>query len=108
MRLIVWICLALAVGIAPAMAQAGVEAATCSSDGANSADEMIGVCGLLIDAAGMPDAVRIQALLARAELRRKQDQFDSAIADCTEAIRLDPAAPAGFDCRGNALAGKKD
>jgi tetratricopeptide (TPR) repeat protein len=67
---------------------------------------MIGICGLVIDSAAAMLADRIHALLARAELRRKSDQFDLAVQDCSEAIRLDPA-PQAFDCRGNALAADK-
>jgi tetratricopeptide (TPR) repeat protein len=68
---------------------------------------MIGICGLVIDSVAATPADRIHALLARAELRRKSEQFDLAVQDCSEAIRLDPAAPQGFDCRGNALAADK-
>lgn len=95
--------LAVAAGIAPASAQTESEAAVCSAEGAKSPDEMIGICGLVIDSAAAMPADRIHALLARAELRRKSDQFDLAVQDCSEAIRLDPA-PQAFDCRGNALA----
>src|SRR4051794_17658754 len=108
MRLMAWIFVPLAIAaISPALAQSQGEATLCNADNAKSPDEVIGVCSLVIDTADVPGAVRMQALLARAELRRSQQQFDQAIADCNEAIRLDPAAPAGFDCRGNALAGKK-
>jgi tetratricopeptide (TPR) repeat protein len=98
--------LALAAGIAPTLAQTESEAAICSAEAAKSPDEMIGICGLVIDSAAAAPADRIHALLARAELRRKSEQFDLAVQDCSEAIRLDPA-PRAFDCRGNALAGDK-
>jgi tetratricopeptide (TPR) repeat protein len=67
---------------------------------------MIGICGQVINSAAAPPADRIHALLARAELRRKNERVDLAVEDCNEAIRLDPTA-AAFDCRGNALAADK-
>jgi tetratricopeptide (TPR) repeat protein len=98
----------VAAGLAPASAQTENEtqAAMCSAEGAKSPDEMIGICGLVIDSVAAAPADRIQALLARAELRRKGERFDLAVQDCSEAIRLDPA-PRAFDCRGNALAADK-
>jgi tetratricopeptide (TPR) repeat protein len=98
---------ALFAGVAPASAQTETEAVVCSAEGAKTPDEMIGICGLVIDAVAATPADRIQALLARAVLRRRSEQFDLAAQDCSEAIRLDPG-PQGLDCRGNALAaGKK-
>src|SRR5882757_3209204 len=97
---------AIAVGTAPASSQTETEAASCSAEGAKSPDEMIGICGLAIDSVAAAPADRVHALLTRAELRRKSEQFDLAVQDCSEAIRLDPA-PQAFDCRGNALAADK-
>src|SRR3569623_1277157 len=104
-----WMWLALtAVPLAQASAQSDSApgekpAAVCAVEGTSSRDETIGVCGLVINSEAAPVPDRLHALVVRAELHRKNGHNDLALADCNEAVRLDPG-PAAFDCRGNALA----
>ena len=51
--------------------------------------------------------VRVRALVTRAEIYRNKGQFDLALADCAEAIRLDPSSAEAFDGHGNALSADK-
>jgi len=47
------------------------------------------------------------ALVSRAEAYAAKDNYDQAIADCDEAIRIDPNNPRVFYIRGNSYQSKK-
>jgi tetratricopeptide (TPR) repeat protein len=87
--------------VAPAaLAQSADEPVTCSPDSKRSPEEIIGICGMSIES-NATYSVRVHALVTRAEAYRRMEQYDLAIKDCDEAIRLDPASAEAFDCRGN-------
>jgi tetratricopeptide (TPR) repeat protein len=103
------LCLALpAVVVAPvaALADSADEPAVCAVESKLPPGEVIGICGLVIGS-NTTSATRVHALVTRAELHRKMEHYDLAMADCEEAIRLDPANAEAFDLRGNVLASDK-
>ena len=59
---------------------------------ANDDDKVAAECGALIDNEKTAKADRIKALVARAAVLARKDQFDRAIADYGEALRLEPQA----------------
>jgi TPR repeat len=86
------------------LAQSETEPVTCSAD--NVTEENIRACDLVISSNAASE-VRLHALVMRAKIYRDKGQFDLAIADGTEAIRLDPSSAEAFDGRGNTLAADK-
>jgi tetratricopeptide (TPR) repeat protein len=101
------VCLALSeVVVVPALAEPADEPAACAVESKLSLEEVIGICGLVIGS-NATSAIRVHALVTRAELHRRLEHYDLAMADCEEAIRLDPASAEAFDGRGNVLTSDK-
>lgn len=95
--------LALAAGLsAPALAD---DRADCRAAGADTA---IAACTRLIGTAGVQGAQLADLHAARGNAYRAHADFDHAIADFDEAIRLDPARPFFLELRGNAWFAKRD
>src|ERR1700759_2780503 len=55
-------------------------------------DKVMAECGALVDNEKTAKADRIKALAARAAVFARKDQFDRAIANYGEALRLEPQA----------------
>jgi len=70
-----------------------IDPAACMAAIAAGDDDKVTVeCGALIDNEKTAKADRIKALVARADVLVRKDQFDRAISDYGEALRLDPQA----------------
>jgi tetratricopeptide (TPR) repeat protein len=67
---------------------------------ANDDDQIVAVCGPLIDSEKTVKADRIRALIARAGVYDRKDQIDRAIGDYDTALRLDPTLADIFNARG--------
>src|SRR6185312_14396316 len=96
---IVFLAAIACLGWLPAMAQDS-RMATCAVEGSQSPEDAVLACGLVIDAAGSTAAKQQQALLVRAEIRRRLARLDLAMTDCDEAIRRDPVSAQAFELRG--------
>jgi tetratricopeptide (TPR) repeat protein len=108
-----------AVALAPpdrAFAAAGEPAADPQIDpapcmtavAANDADNIIAVCGALIDNEKTLRADLIKALIARGAAFERKDQIDRAIGDYDTALRLDPTLADVFNARGELWRRKGD
>src|SRR5258708_29090041 len=75
---------------------------------ANDADNIIGVCGALIDNEKALRADRIKALIARAAAFDRKDQIDRAIGDYDTVLRLDSSLADSFNARGELWRRKGD
>jgi tetratricopeptide (TPR) repeat protein len=67
---------------------------------ANDDDQIVAICGPLIDSEKTVKADRIKALIARAGVYDRKDQIDRAIGDYDTALRLDPTLADIFNARG--------
>ncbi len=75
---------------------------------ANDDDQIVAVCGPLIDSEKTVKADRIMALIARAGVYDRRDQIDRAIGDYDTALRLDPTLADIFNARGELRRRKGD
>ena len=75
---------------------------------ANDDDQIIAICGPLIDNEKTAKADRIKALTARAEVYDRKDQIDRAIGDYDTVLRLDPMLADIFNARGELWRKKGD
>jgi len=75
---------------------------------ADDADNIIAVCGALIDSDKTVRADRIKALIARGAAFDRKDQIDRAIGDYDTVLRLDPALADIFNIRGELWRKKGD
>jgi tetratricopeptide (TPR) repeat protein len=75
---------------------------------ANDADNIIAVCGALIDNEKALRADRIKALIARAAAFERKDQIDRAIGDYDTVLRLDSSLADSFNARGELWRRKGD
>jgi tetratricopeptide (TPR) repeat protein len=86
-----------------------VDAAPCvAAAAAADADNIIAVCGALVDNDKTPRADRIKALFARAGAWDSKGMIDRAIADYDTMLRLDPAQADIFNLRGELWRRKGD
>jgi tetratricopeptide (TPR) repeat protein len=67
---------------------------------ANDDDQIVDVCGVLIDNEKTLKADRVRALIARAGAYDRKGLIDRAIGDYDTALRLDPALADVFNARG--------
>jgi len=70
-------------------------------------EEVIKSCTLVIKSGRASDRSQAGALLGRGNMYRRQGQFDRALTDYNESLRLDPRAAPTYTSRGNAWRGKK-
>src|SRR6202166_2774184 len=75
---------------------------------ANDADNIIAVCGALIDSEKAARADRIKALIARGTAFERKEQIDRAIGDYDTVLRLDPTLADVFNIRGELWRRKGD
>ena len=75
---------------------------------ANDADNIIAICGALIDNEKTLRADRIKALVARARAWDRKDQIDRAIVDYDTVLRLDPTVADIHNARGELWRRKGD
>jgi tetratricopeptide (TPR) repeat protein len=75
---------------------------------ANDADNIIAVCGALIDNEKALRADRIKALIARGAAFDRKDQIDRAIGDYDTVLRLDSSLADSFNARGELWRRKGD
>ena len=75
---------------------------------ADDADNIIAICGALIDNDKAARADRLKALIARAGAYRRKDQVDRAIGDYDTVLRLDPTRADSFNARGELWRKKGD
>jgi tetratricopeptide (TPR) repeat protein len=66
----------------------------------NDDDQIVAICGPLIDSEKTVKADRIRALIARAGVYDRKDQIDRAIGDYDTVLRLDPTLADIFNARG--------
>ncbi|MBR1216570.1 tetratricopeptide repeat protein [Bradyrhizobium sp. U87765 SZCCT0131] len=101
---------ALAAGFAgPARAASDGDVNQCRLAGdVNKADQSIAACDRVLGDATVTGTARAQALSNRCGWRWLKRDADGALADCSEAIRLDPAQTAAYLNRGNTYLGKGD
>ena len=71
-------------------------------------DNILEICGALIDNEKTLRADRVKALIARAGVYDRKDQIDRAIDDCNAALRLDPKLADIFNTRGELWRRKGD
>ncbi|MGO4716668.1 tetratricopeptide repeat protein [Bradyrhizobium sp. 2TAF24] len=72
------------------------------------ADQSIAACDRVLGDGAVSGVARAQALSNRCGWRGLKHDVEAALADCSEAIRLDPAQTAAYLNRGNAYLGKGD
>jgi tetratricopeptide (TPR) repeat protein len=77
----------------------------CGPDAKGTPETRIAACTAIIEAKPEPKALAA-AYRGRAEILRRAGQFDRAILDANEAVRLDPGNAQAFGTRGNAFLGK--
>jgi tetratricopeptide (TPR) repeat protein len=75
---------------------------------ANDDDQIVAICGPLIDNEKTVKADRIKALIARALVYDRKDQIDRAIGDYDTALRLDPTQADILNARGELRRRKSD
>ena len=75
---------------------------------ANDDDQIVAICGPLIDSEKAAKADRIKALIARAAVYDRKDQIDRAIGDYDTVLRLDPTLADIFNARGELRRKKGD
>jgi tetratricopeptide (TPR) repeat protein len=86
-----------------------IEPAPCvAAMAANDDDQIIAICGVLIDNEKTLNADRIRALIARAGAYDRKDLIDRAIGDYDTALRLDPTLADIFNARGELWRRKGD
>jgi len=91
-----------------AHADARQDLADCAKLGDEGNYYAIPICTSALKSSALSDADRVQALVNRSRAYRNAREFDRAIADCKEALTLDPnAADTEFEC-GLAYGGKGD
>ncbi len=99
---------ALATGAEP-VTDPKVDPAPCvAAVAANDADNIIAVCGALVDNDKTLKADRIKALIARAGAYERKDMIDRAIGDYDTVLRLDPTLADIFNVRGELFRKKGD
>ena len=74
----------------------------------NDADNIIAVCGALVDNEKTLKANRVKALIARAGAWDRKEMIDRAISDYDTALRLDPTLADIFNIRGELWRRKGD
>ena len=86
-----------------------VDSAPCvAAVTANDDDQIVAICGPLIDSEKTVKADRVKALIARAGVYDRKDQIDRAIGDYDTALRLDPTLADIFNARGELRRKKGD
>jgi tetratricopeptide (TPR) repeat protein len=86
-----------------------IEPAPCvAAMAAHADDQIVAICGVLIDNEKTLKADRIRALIARAGAYDRKDLIDRAIGDYDTALRLDPALADIFNARGELWRRKGD
>jgi tetratricopeptide (TPR) repeat protein len=86
-----------------------VDPAPCvAAAAANEDDQIVAVCGALVDNEKTFKADRIKALIARAGAYGHKDQIDRAIGDYDTVLRLDPTLADIFNARGELWRKKGD
>jgi tetratricopeptide (TPR) repeat protein len=99
---------ACATGTDPA-AGPQIDPAPCAAAmAANDDDQIVAVCGMLIDNEKTLKADRVRALSARAGAYDRKDLIDRAIGDYDTALRLDPTLADIFNARGELWRRKGD
>jgi tetratricopeptide (TPR) repeat protein len=99
---------ALATGTEPAT-DPQVDPAPCAAAAAaDDADNIIAICGALIDNEKTVKADRVKALIARAGAYDRKGMVDPAIGDYDTALRLDPDLADIFNARGELWRRKGD
>jgi tetratricopeptide (TPR) repeat protein len=86
-----------------------IDPAPCvAAAAANDADQIIAICGALVDNEKTVKADRVKALIARAGAYDRKAMIDRAIGDYDTALRLDPTLADIFNIRGELWRGKGD
>jgi tetratricopeptide (TPR) repeat protein len=81
-------------------AQQSDERGRCFASEGATPQQRLQSCTLLIESAGQSSQTRVAALNSRGNVHLSQRNYDRAIDDYNEAIRLDPAYAIGFNNRG--------
>jgi tetratricopeptide (TPR) repeat protein len=104
-----WIGIAAAVALAvPAAAQTSRDIAWCNGKGGATPDQVIRGCTALIESGRESRRNRVVSHANRATAYHDKGDYDQAIADYDEAIRLDPSDAEVFNSRGVAHHHKGD
>jgi tetratricopeptide (TPR) repeat protein len=109
-RLSPWLAAAAAVVVAlpAARAQTQQQIDVCvNRDGRSKADERIATCTLAINSGRWTGKDLAWAFMARGNGYRQRGNYDAAIADHSQAIKLNPSDPDGYYNRGIAYGSKK-
>jgi tetratricopeptide (TPR) repeat protein len=86
-----------------------VDPAPCvAAAAANDADNIIAICGALVDNEKTLKVDRVKALIARAGAYDRKEMIDRAIGDYDTALRLDPTLADIFNIRGELWRRKGD
>jgi tetratricopeptide (TPR) repeat protein len=97
-----------ATGTAPAADPQADPASCVAAAAGDDADNIIAVCGALVDDEKTVKADRVKALIARAGAYDRKDMIDRAIGDYDAALRLDPGLADIFNARGELWRRKGD
>lgn len=105
----VWLLLAVAVGVPVAAQQLSADQTGCLNRGsAFSLDVQIGSCTALLQSGSLTQANRAVAYYNRGQAYATKKDYDRAIADFSDAIRLDPKDAGFYSNRGTAYERKGD
>src|SRR5437879_9779462 len=86
-----------------------IDPAPCvAAAAANDADQIIAICGALVDNEKTLKADRVKALIARGSAYDREAMIDRAIGDYDTALRLDPTLADIFNIRGELWRRKGD
>jgi tetratricopeptide (TPR) repeat protein len=99
---------AFATGTEPSTDPQADPAPCVAAAASNDADNIIAICGALVDNEKTVKADRVKALIARAGAWDRKEMIDRAIGDYDTALRLDPTLADIFNIRGELWRRKGD
>ncbi len=95
------------IAAAPAASGPNDDFLRCIFPDVGKPEQVIQICTRLVNLKG-EDEARAMVFLARGNMYRRTRQYDRALADYNESLRLAPDSAAGYTSRGNAWRGKHD
>src|ERR1700754_184779 len=81
---------------------------TLTAECGGEPDAAIPACTTLLESDSLEAPIRVRTLINRANARVEKGEYDAAIGDLSESIKLAPEMASTFVLRGNALQAKGD